>query len=85
LPFNFLSKVKKSINCYACIIYYAYICDMNNIKFLQQKVFIYKGEDPVEYMIIIEYDTITSLPIHTYIVQVPQQYLAFFKYHFISN
>ncbi len=58
---------------------------MNNIKFLQQKVFIYKGEDPVEYMIIIEYDAITSLPIHTYIVQVPQKYLAFFKYHFISN
>jgi len=54
-------------------------------KFLQQKVFIYKGEDPVEYMVIIEYDAITSLPINTYIVQVPQQYLIFFKYHFILN
>jgi hypothetical protein len=54
-------------------------------KFLQQKIYIYKGEDPIEYMIIIEYDAITSLPIHTYIVPVPQQYLGFFKYHFISN
>ena len=57
----------------------------DNIKFLQQKVFIYKGEEPVEYMVIIEYDSKTSLPKHTYIVQVPQQYLAFIKYHFISN
>jgi len=54
-------------------------------KFLQQKIYIYKGEDPIEYMVIIEYDAITSLPVHTYIVQVPQQHLIFFKYHFISN
>jgi hypothetical protein len=46
-------------------------------KFLQQMVYIYKGEDPIEYMIIVEYDAITSLPIRTYIVEVPQQYLAF--------
>jgi len=54
-------------------------------KFLQQMVYIYKGEDPIEYMIIVEYDAITSLPIRTYIVEVPLQYLAFFKYHFILN
>jgi len=56
-----------------------------NTKFLQQMVYIYKGEDPIEYMIIVEYDAITSLPIRTYIVEVPLQYLAFFKYHFILN
>ena len=54
-------------------------------KFLQQKIYIYKGEDPIEYMVIIEYDAITSLPIRTYIVEVPLQYLAYFKYHFILN
>jgi len=54
-------------------------------KFLQQMVYIYKGEDPIEYMIIVEYDAITSLPIRTYIVEVPLQYLAYFKYHFILN
>ncbi len=54
-------------------------------KFLQQMVYIYKGEDPIEYMVIVEYDAITSLPIRTYIVEVPLQYLAFFKYHFILN
>jgi hypothetical protein len=54
-------------------------------KFLQQMVYIYKGEDPIEYMIIVEYDAITSLPIRTYIVEVPLQHLGIFKYHFISN
>ena len=54
-------------------------------KFLQQMVYIYRGEDPSEYMVIVEYDAITSLPIRTYIVEVPLQYLAFFKYHFILN
>jgi len=48
-------------------------------------VYIYKGEDPIEYMVIVEYDAITSLPIRTYIVEVPLQHLGFFKYHFISN
>ncbi len=56
-----------------------------NTKFLQQMVYIYRGEDPIEYMVIVEYDAITSLPIRTYIVEVPLQYLAFFKYHFILN
>ena len=54
-------------------------------KFLQQMVYIYRGEDPIEYMVIVEYDAITSLPIRTYIVEVPLQYLAYFKYHFILN
>ncbi len=56
-----------------------------NTKFLQQMVYIYRGEDPIEYMVIVEYDAITSLPIRTYIVEVPLQYLAFFKYQFILN
>lgn len=53
-------------------------------KFLQRSFWLYPGEKPTEYLVLIEHDE-NDLPIGTIIVRVPKQYLFAFRCYTILN
>lgn len=56
----------------------------NKTRFLQKKIWV-DSEKPLEYMVLIEIDNETELPIGTSMVKCPKQYLQAFRCYTILN
>jgi len=57
----------------------------NKTRFLQKSFWSHPDDNPKEYMILIEIDNESELPIGTLIVSVPPRFLLALKYHVILN
>jgi len=56
----------------------------NNSRFLQKIIWV-SHEKPTSYMILVEIDKDSEIPIGTSIIRVPERYLFAFRYHLILN
>jgi len=52
----------------------------NNSRFLQKIIWV-SHEKPTSYMILVEIDKDSEIPIGTSIIRVPERYLFAFRYH----